>query len=469
MYESNNTAGGIQIRLPKVGPTLREVLKRLLTDHDFSAVRVQELVDKANAEYMGWHKFRFQRMPEGVTPEQAWAALKISRGFNGRPFGMQDLQGKRFTYWLPNALLGHLHEIDKHGGGEIGAASCAARGAFKERFLVSSLMADAIASSHIEGAATTTKVAKEMLRTRRSPRSRDEQMILNNYRTIVRVKELTAEPLTVELLCEIQAGMTEGTLHDSSAMGRLRNASEDDTAVYRQDTLLHRPPPAATLHSRLEALCAYANKTQDASGRDFVHPVVRAVLLHFRLGYEHPFVDGNGRTARAIFHWYMLKHGYRLFEYLPVSAIIRNTVTQYMTAYWLAEHDENDATYFVAYHLRAIGLALREMLSRLERKQREMDLRVTAAAKGVPLKYRQRSLLVHALKNPGAVYTVVSHGTSHAVSPLTARKDLCALRKLRLLEESRQGKRHIWIAPNDLEERLKRLGESHTTRRSKIR
>ena len=220
------------------------------------------------------------------------------------------------------------------------------------------------------------------------------------------------------------------------------------------------PILSQALRGRLEALCAYANQEQDTSGRNFEHPVVRAILLHFWLGYEHPFVDGNGRTARALFHWYMLKHGYWLFEYLPVSAIIRNSVSQYLRAYWLAENDENDATYFLAYHLGAIRLALRRMSAYLQRKQREIDLRVTAIASGAPLNHRQRPLLVHALKHPGAIYTTKSHGTCHAVAIQTARNDLSALHALRLLEKGREGKRDIWIAPDDLEERLKRLGES---------
>lgn len=40
------------------------------------------------------------------------------------------------------------------------------------------------------------------------------------------------------------------------------------------------------------------------------------------IAYMHPFVDGNGRTARALFYWYMLKSGYWLTEYLSISRVI---------------------------------------------------------------------------------------------------------------------------------------------------
>jgi len=57
----------------------------------------------------------------------------------------------------------------------------------------------------------------------------------------------------------------------------------------------------------MEAMCAFVN------GRDtepFIHPAIRAMILHFWLAYDHPFVDGNGRTARALFYWAMLRPGH---------------------------------------------------------------------------------------------------------------------------------------------------------------
>ena len=46
---------------------------------------------------------------------------------------------------------------------------------------------------------------------------------------------------------------------------------------------------------------------------------MRAILLHFWLAYDDPFLDGNGRTARILFFWLLRKHGYWLAEYLSIS------------------------------------------------------------------------------------------------------------------------------------------------------
>ena len=449
------------MKLPNPGLSFRESLKSLSPKSMGFQIgsELHQIIEKANTEYLGWHKFRYQPFPEGVSPPQAWAYLKLSRWGNRLSFGLGDVKGKPFSYWLPNAFRAHLHEIDIHGGGEIGMAVPAAREAIDQRYLVSSLMEEAIASSQIEGASTLRKVAKEMLRTGRKPRNHSEQMILNNYRVMTRMKEFCKQDMSLDLLCEMQAVLTEDTL-DPDEVGRIQRPGEERVRVIMDDEILHEPPPAEELLGRMEALCAYANKKFDITGHDFEHPVIRAILLHFRLGYDHPFVDGNGRTARALFHWYVMKQGYWLFEYLPISRIIRKATPQYLRAYWLSEQDDNDVTYFVAFHLRAIRLALRNMWNYIEKKQRDLQLRVNTILSHLPFNLREEALITHALKHPGGVYTAISHSTSCGVSFQTARSDLRNLESYGFLRGSREGRRNVWIAPIDLRERLGNFGSS---------
>ena len=60
----------------------------------------------------------------------------------------------------------------------------------RERYVISSLIEEAITSSQLEGAMTTREVAKDLLRSGRKPRTKDERMILNNYRGMLRVREV---------------------------------------------------------------------------------------------------------------------------------------------------------------------------------------------------------------------------------------------------------------------------------------
>jgi len=419
---------------------------------------LQPLVDKSNAEYLAWDKFRRHPMPQGVTAEEAWYFVKFARSMNRKYLPIKDTLGRTFHYWLPGSFQAQLHRIDMHAGMSMAATpESEMLRANRERYLVSSLMEEAIASSQLEGASTTRRVAKEMLRTQRAPRNLNERMILNNYRTVLRIRDLVNERMSIELLCELQKEITDQTLKDASASGRLRIPAEDDIAVVTSEgEVVHQPPPAAMLPGRLKVFCDFANEEPDDTGLTFRHPIVTAIVLHFWLGYEHAFVDGNGRTARAVFLWYVLKHGYWLMEFLPISTIIRKSPSQYGRAFILAEQDENDISYFLQYNLRAINLALDNFLAYVREKQQELNVVQAVAAFSSDMNIRQRSLIAHALKNPGFSYTVRSHMTSQGISIVTARNDLVGLARRGLLEERREGKKTVWISPPDLATRLKR-------------
>src|SRR5207237_1228141 len=166
--------------------------------------------------------------------------------------------------------------------------------------------------------------------------------------------------------------LTEGTLDNPDAAGRLQTSDEERVGVYDNSdgSLIHKPPPADQLAERLKLLCRFANEPDDTD--DFVHPVIRSILLHFWLAYDHPFEDGNGRTARLLFYWSMRKHGYWLTEYLSISKILRQGPSRYVRSFLLTETDDGDTTYFIHFQLSVIKRAVEELHTYLRRKMREV-------------------------------------------------------------------------------------------------
>lgn len=119
-----------------------------------------------------------------------------------------------------------LHQIDGDAAGAIRGSEQITNPDLRETCLIKSLFEESIASSQLEGAATTREVAREMLRQRRSPKDRSEQMIYNNYDAMRFVRQLGSEPLTVEAILELQRILTSDTLDDPGAAGRLRKSDE---------------------------------------------------------------------------------------------------------------------------------------------------------------------------------------------------------------------------------------------------
>jgi len=221
-------------------------------------------------------------------------------------------------------------------------------------------------SSQLEGAGTTRVVAKDMLRSGRKPRYHGERMIYNNYLAMQELKRWRDQPLTPDAVFEIRRLITSDTLEEPSQAGRFRTAADNVVVEDETGRVLHLPPNAEELPQRLRSLCDFANGVHDGEG--FLHPVVRAIALHFQIGYDHPFCDGNGRTARTLFYWSMLRSGYWLTEYLSVSSVFKNAKAQYLRSYLQTESDESDLSYFVDHHLEVIVDAIDNLHGYLARK-----------------------------------------------------------------------------------------------------
>jgi Fic family protein len=301
-----------------------------------------------------------------------------------------------------------------------------------------------------------------MLRSGRKPRDLGEKMIFNNYRAMEHLRSLRNEKLTPERVLELHRMLSEDTLDDPGDAGRYRRNDDVHIVDVRDNTALHIPPTHTELPERMQRLCEFAN-AEETPSQPFIHPVVRAILLHFMIGYDHPFADGNGRTARALFYWSMARSGYWLMEYTSISHILRKAPAQYMRAYLYTETDKNDTTYFLIHQLQTIRqaiAALHEYVDRKVREQRETgQLLASSPALRGQFNHRQLALLDHALRNAGEAYRVDAHQRSHAVVYQTARNDLLVLETLGLLEKTRQGNAYIFYAPTDLRERLSKLAE----------
>lgn len=438
------------MRLPRRPPPLRtEDLGNVLGV--LATPAFKKFVSRANAEYFHWDELRARPRPHGLSLEGAWAAVKTTRMAERRVLPLRDPKGNSFSYWLPPQALATLHEVDRWGGSTLALDDDALPDlhGMREQVIVSSLMEEAIATSQIEGAATTRRVAKEMLRSKRKARDRSEQMIVNSYETIQFLREQKATELTLGLLFEIQARMTRGTLDDPTAAGRFRTQKDEIAIVDTRDgAVIFTPPPAKLIRRRMQELVAFANTP--SSPEDFIHPLVKAAVLHFWLAYEHPYVDGNGRTARALFYWFMLKNGYWLFEFLTVSRAIMKSRMAYYRSFLYSEHDDEDMTYSLLFQLDATKHAIGDLRDHLREKQEEQrDLARTLRA--LPdLNRRQRALVDHVLRAPGEVITFQSHQRSQGITYVTARTDLLDLVQRGLLDETRSGKQRAFYASANL-------------------
>jgi len=446
------------MKTPKKPPSTQDLLQGLRGDSG----RMEKVIEASlraqdDGKYLHWDKLRHMTPSSGLRLEDRWLALKIARARGLRDLPLLDKHGQPFRFGLPDPVSELLHYITQNASGRIGVDDRAITNPdTRDRYVVRSLMEEAITSSQLEGAATTRRVAKEMLRSNRKPIDTNEQMILNNYIAMQHIRDLRREPLSEALILELHRILTFKTMKDPDAAGRFRR-SDEEIRVYddRDNQLLHTPPPAEELPARLAAMCDFANEKTPGY---FVDPTVRATILHFWLAYDHPFVDGNGRCARALFYWSMLKMDYWLCEFISISEIIRKAPAKYARSFLYTETDEDDLTYFLVYHLEIIRRAIAQLHEYVEKKTGEIRRLERVIRASARLNHRQLALLSHALRHPDAEYTVRSHRASHNVVHQTARADLYDLvYEKGLLTAGKSGRSYYFRPVPDLQERLQQL------------
>jgi Fic family protein len=437
--------------MPQKPPSFNQLMTGLSASGKLVAILQAVPRLDCDGRYFHYDELRFRTPPQGLTCDEWWLGIKMRRQSAFRPLPLTDSAKRPFHFTTPDIVADLLHQIDRNGGTTVEIPEQVTNPEQRDRYLVRSLMEEAITSSQLEGAATTRDVAKKMLAENRKPRDLSERMIVNNYITMQRIRELKNASLTPEMVYEIHREITQGTLEIASGCGRLRLPSENINVSNLEGTVFHTPPPAEELSVRLNAMCDFANGTTPSF---FVHPVLRAILLHFWLAYDHPFVDGNGRTARALFYWQMLHAGYWLFEFISISQFLRQAPAQYAMAFLKTETDENDLTYFIIHQADVIQRALKELHEYVARKASETRASLDALRRHPELNHRQQAIISHALRHPNFFYTIAEHGARHAVTYATARADLLELSTLGLLEQRKAGRAFTFIAPKDLETRL---------------
>ena len=390
------------------------------------SAHVGDMIDKINETFEYWDSIKYKKCPTGCTPQQLWTFVKAARRINN--IKVWDKYDVRLS--LTNSMQKMCHQFDMYWGGSWGNNSIIDTNN-KEQYLISSLMEEAIYSSQMEGAATTRKVAKEMLRKKMTPRDKSQQMIHNNYQTIQYIVEHKDKPLSEELLLQIHRLMTDNTMQNPEDAGRFRN--NNDVVVENGITheTVHTPPSYKDIPQFIKDLCEFFN---DKNPRQFIHPIIRGIVIHFMISFVHPFVDGNGRTARAMFFWYMLREGYWLTEYLSISRVIAKSKKAYEKAFLYTEADGMDIGYFVAYNLKVLEQSFKQLQAYIKRKQEEKKSASLFLRMG-NFNERQAQIIKLFADDPNTLLTIKDLEVRFGVSPTTAKTDIIGLLEKNIVSE----------------------------------
>ncbi len=398
---------------------------------DFDKLMSEFLRKAIEPKYLHWDKVKYFDLPPEVRPIDFWAFVKRARKtvFNPRVSQVKGEEGNYFQWLMLDKYHQWVSEFDKTLAGSFSPLQQADD--YKQRIRkVKWTMEESIASAQLEGAHTTRQSAKEMLQRSKKPHNNSEQMIVNSYKTMLALEnEFKSVKLDKTVLFQLHEMLVKDTDIKKDAIGRFRNDKENIMVIDDKDgTIYHIPPSEKFVTSEVECLIAYAN--DEVSDLRFTHPIIKAIIIHFWVGYLHPFFDGNGRLARALFHWYLLKQGYWAISVLPISVMIKKSPAQYGMAYVYSEQDDFDLTYFIDYSMRKLKQA-KEHLDKyiMNQKIREKPFQEMAKSQN-DFNNRQIQFIIYLLKNKNAYTTIKTHSILYQVGRVTARRDLTRLKDM---------------------------------------
>jgi Fic family protein len=398
--------------------------------------------------YLHFDELR-HRLPAALDIDLAWSVVKSARQRQKSTVLFLGEPSMPCGLLLTPAMHKAMAEADRNATGAALEWVTSKIGEQRQvEYLLNDLVEDeAISSSQLEGAATTTRVAKELLQRQRGPRTPDERMIVGNYRMMRFAWDNRNRDLSIELIAELHRVGVENIDDDKYCPGHFRLT--DDVVVADADgNTVHTPPPAAGLESRLAQLVSWANTSHhDVESGNYLHPLLKAILLHFCIGYEHPFRDGNGRVARALFYWYLFKNDFAAFRYIAISTLLKAAPIQYGKSYLYVETDEMDLTYFVDYQCRIIGRAIADFKNAYSKTLADIEsFNAFLVESGLYRQLSEKQKIVFQVAKSGVAreFTASTVSDNLGCSYNTAASVLNGLAELGLFSKRKQGREWVF-------------------------
>ena len=363
---------------------------------------------------------------------EVWQQLQISRRENGVKIPLKDQEDKDLFFSLTEELKKKVVAVDD-----------LARNNFfdnlDENEKIDLIMAaqedEAFYSSVIEGAHTTKKRTKELVEKGLEPKNKDERMVLNNYKALMFILENLHRDIDEDIIIKIYQKVTEGTL-DEEELGYRNNQNY----VRSLNEVVYEPPKYEEVPKLMKDLVKFINDDSE----DLLHPLIKALILHFDFVYIHPFNDGNGRTARALTYMYLLKSGYHFFKFFSISSLLKEFRGNYYKAIKNVEDYDSDVTYFIEFYLDMMEKSIKKVSSDFRNQYLLKVIKEKILNRGLELNSRQVKSLEKIIKVNKKNVDIAFCMSLNKVVQETARKDLQELVEMEILQVTKLGKKNVY-------------------------
>lgn len=286
--------------------------------------------------------------------------------------------------------------------------------------------------THIEGnelsfsQAVRVMEGKEVL-----ARERDVQEVIN-YRNVLKYIDELREK-------DEELRVTEGIVKHLHKLTVEKILPKEECGDYRQTKVVIKnsqtgevtfsPPPAIEVPYLVEGFLHWLGGPQTKD----LHPVLQAGITHYELVRIHPFLDGNGRVARAVAIFVLFKEGYDVKKFFSLEEHYDKDAAGYYAA--LKSAEDGDLTEWLEYFTEGLALELLEIKEKVQNLSVDLKLKKNLGGRQIALSSRQIKIVEY-LQQTGFLQNKAFGELFPMVSEDTVLRDLQDLIKKGIIKKT---------------------------------
>jgi Fic family protein len=246
------------------------------------------------------------------------------------------------------------------------------------------------------------------------------------------------KPVTEDAVCQLHRLVVRGILPEHEA-GRYRQVPVV-VGIPATGEVRFRPPDWDEVPHLMADLMAWLNSPQ----ANALMPVLQAGIAHYECVRIHPFVDGNGRTARALATLILYKRGFDTKRFFALEEYYNLDRSSYYEA--LATADQSgDLTEWLEYFVQGIAVEMVRLEQRITALGQIVQQAAGTEVAALGLNTRQIRALELLLQEPRL--TTALYSQWNRVSRATAQRDLADLVARGLLQQRGVGRGTHYVLP----------------------
>jgi Fic family protein len=263
--------------------------------------------------------------------------------------------------------------------------------AYEKKFREEAIVRTVHHGTHIEGNELNITEASAVLKGQPIVgRDRDIQEVIN-YRNVINFLEYVAKG-------EVSKGkITEEVVKKIHSLAVEKLLPNDNCGLYRKTQVVvknsvtgevtFRPPPAIEVPYQIEEFLSWLGSLP----KDEIHPVLKAGIVHYELVRIHPFIDGNGRMARAVATLVLFFENYDIRKFFSLEEYYDKDASHYYEA--LKSASSGDLTKWLEYFTEGLAIELTRIKEKIQRLSTDIHLKEKLGGKQVFLSERQIAIM----------------------------------------------------------------------------